>query len=87
VRLDNATIAPIVQLDIPDLLLPAAARPKQFAVGRREFDPKKVGYVSDGQVPFVLDTSMTGNSNRGHEYGTTLSDADRAALLEYLKTL
>jgi len=46
-----------------------------------------VGYVSDGQVPFVLDTSMTGNGNRGHEYGTTLSDADRAALLEYLKTL
>ena len=70
-----------------DLLLPTAARPKTFSVGRREFDPKKVGYVSDGQVPFVLDTSVTGNSNRGHEYGTTLSDADRAALLAYLKTL
>ena len=70
-----------------DLLLPAAARPKTFSVGRREFDPEKVGYVSDGQIPFVLDTAMTGNSNRGHEYGTTLSETDRAALLEYLKTL
>jgi mono/diheme cytochrome c family protein len=70
-----------------DLLLPAAARPRTFSVGRREFDPKKVGYVSDGQIPFVLDTAVTGNSNRGHEYGTALSDADLAALLEYLKTL
>jgi mono/diheme cytochrome c family protein len=70
-----------------DLLLPASARPRTFSVGRREFDPGKVGYVSDGEIPFVLDTSLTGNSNRGHEYGTTLSDADRAALLEYLKTL
>jgi mono/diheme cytochrome c family protein len=70
-----------------DLLLPAAARPRTFSIGRREYDPRKVGYASDGEVPFTLDTSVTGNSNRGHEYGTTLSDADRAALLEYLKTL
>lgn len=70
-----------------DLLLPPAERPKKFAVGRWEYDPKKVGYVSDGQVPFVFDTSVTGNSNRGHEYGVTLPDADRWALVEYLKTL
>ncbi len=70
-----------------DLLLPPASRPKTFVLGRREYDPKKVGYVSDGTVPFVVDTSVTGNSNRGHEYGVTLSDADRWALVEYLKTL
>lgn len=70
-----------------DLLLPAAARPARFSVGRWEYDPKKVGYVSDGTVPFVVDTSVAGNSNRGHEYGTTLSEEDRAALLSYLKTL
>jgi mono/diheme cytochrome c family protein len=69
------------------LLLPAAERPRRFAVGRWEFDPKHVGHVSDGEVPFVLDTAVTGNSNRGHEYGTTLPDADRWALVEYLKTL
>ena len=52
-----------------------------------EFDPKHVGRVSDGDAPFVLDTAVTGNSNRGHEYGTDLPDADRWALVEYLKTL
>jgi hypothetical protein len=70
-----------------DLLLPPASRPKKFVLGRREFDPKKVGYESEGDVPFVIDTSVTGNGNGGHEYGVTLSDADRWALLEYLKTL
>ena len=29
----------------------------------------------------------SGNSNCGHEYGTTLSVEDKEALLEYLKTL
>jgi hypothetical protein len=70
-----------------DLLLPAAERPKTFSVGRWEYDPKRVGYVSDGTVPFVFDTSVSGNSNRGHEYGASLSDADRWALVEYVKTL
>jgi hypothetical protein len=35
----------------------------------------------------MLDTSVTGNGNGGHTYGTTLSDADRWALVEYMKTL
>ena len=33
------------------------------------------------------DDLNSGNSNCGHEYGTTLSQSDKAALLEYLKTL
>jgi hypothetical protein len=70
-----------------ELLLPPAERPLTFAVGRWEYDPRKVGYVSDGQVPFVVDTRVKGNSNRGHEFGVTLPDADRWALVEYLKTL
>lgn len=70
-----------------DLLQPSASRPKTFVLGRREYDPKKVGYVSDGDVPFVVNTSVTGNGNGGHDYGTTLSDADRWALVEYLKSL
>jgi hypothetical protein len=36
---------------------------------------------------FTFDTRLPGNSNAGHEYGTGLSDDDRKALLEYLKTL
>ena len=34
-----------------------------------------------------LDTSVRGNSNRGHDYGTGLSDGDKQSLVEYLKTL
>ena len=70
-----------------DLLLPEAERPTQFAVGLWSYDPVKVGYVSDGEAPWVFDTTITGNHNPGHLYGTTLSDADRWALVEYLKTL
>lgn len=70
-----------------DLLLPVAERPTRFAVGRWEYDPVNVGYVSDGEQPWVLDTTLTGNANIGHTYGTTLSDDDRGALVEYLKTL
>ena len=33
-----------------------------------------------------FDTSVPGNGNGGHVYGTTLSDADKAALVEYMKT-
>lgn len=70
-----------------ELLLPGARRPRTFAVGRLEYDPRKVGYVSEGREPFVLDTAVPGNSNQGHEYGTALSDDERWALVEYLKTL
>jgi hypothetical protein len=70
-----------------DLLLPVEQRPARFAVGRWGYDPVKVGYVSEGALPGVLDTSVTGNHNVGHTYGTALADADRWALVEYLKTL
>lgn len=70
-----------------DLLRPAKQRPTRFAVGRWEYDPKKVGRVTEGTAPEVFDTSLTGNSNAGHEYGTALAEEDRWALVEYLKTL
>jgi hypothetical protein len=69
------------------LLLPVASRPTRFSLGRWEYDPKKVGYVSDGDVPFVVDTTLSGNRNSGHEYGTKLSEEERWALVEYLKSL
>jgi len=69
-----------------DLLLPARDRPRKFFTGNREFDPVNVGYVSD-KGPFEFDTALPGNRNSGHEYGTSMSKADRMALLEYLKTL
>ena len=79
-----------------DLLLPEAERPATFQVGSREFDPRKVGYRSDGGAGnrFLFTTRdpqgrpLPGNSNLGHDYGNaTLSEADRWALVEYLKTL
>ena len=32
-------------------------------------------------------TTERGNSNRGHTFGTRLSNAEKRALIEYLKTL
>lgn len=36
---------------------------------------------------FLVDTTTPGNSNEGHTFGTTISDADRAALVAYLNSL
>ncbi|MGO8045237.1 di-heme-cytochrome C peroxidase [Rhizobium johnstonii] len=79
------------------LLLPADQRITEFWVGNRTYDPKNVGYVTEkpdnGQAFWfqVKDASgklIEGNSNRGHEYGVgNLKDADRWALLEYLKSI
>lgn len=68
------------------LLQPAAERPDTFRVGSREFDPVNVGYVNTGG--FLFDTSVPGNRNVGHEYGTAeLTEEQRRELVEYLKSL
>lgn len=69
-----------------DLLLPPAERPVTFGVGRWAFDPVKVGPVQEG-APFTVDTQLPGNSNAGHLAGTDLTDEQRRALVEHLKTL
>jgi mono/diheme cytochrome c family protein len=74
--------------NLAELLKPPAERAVRFTFGGRDYDPAVVGYPADTAAPgYVLDTTLPGNANTGHEYGTTLSDADKAALLEYLKTL
>ena len=72
-----------------DLLRPTPRRPRIFYVGSWEYDPRKVGLVvgSPFDGSFMFDTRLPGNSNLGHEFGTSLSEDDRKALLEYLKTL
>lgn len=71
-----------------DLLRPHAERPASFHVGNRELDPVKVGYESGpGPGYSLFDTRLPGNGNQGHSYGTRLDEADRAALIEYLKSL
>jgi hypothetical protein len=75
--------------DMIELLKPAAERPTTFYVGNWEFDPERLGFEWSSPFPnqFLFDTSITGNSNSGHEHGTQLSAADQRALIEYLKTL
>ncbi|MFT6275654.1 MAG: cytochrome c peroxidase [Halioglobus sp.] len=71
-----------------DLLSPTAERPAAFVVGNSDFDPVNIGFIepTDG-TGFKIDTQTPGNANTGHEYGVTLSEADKLDLLEYLKSL
>ncbi|WP_341502553.1 cytochrome c [Gallaecimonas sp. GXIMD4217] len=65
-------------------------RPARFPVGKVEFDPVAVGLSSRVLAPDQVswfDTAEPGNDNGGHRYGSQLSEAERTALLEYLKTL
>jgi hypothetical protein len=71
------------------LLLPPDQRPKTFALGAREYDPVKLGFVVEtacSAQDCLVDTAQTGDGNGGHLWGTDLSESDRMALLEYLKT-
>ena len=74
-----------------DLLEPPDRRPRVFYRGYDVFDQTNVGFVSnvsqaDGRTFFRYDTSVPGNGNGGHLYGTSLPDTDKRALVEYLKT-
>jgi hypothetical protein len=55
------------------------------------YDWERVGFVSRGadaeREGVKYDTTLRGNANTGHMYGTELPERDRLALLEYLKTL
>ncbi len=80
-----------------EMLIPASQRSKKFYVGR-EFDPVKVGIDTGGKSgTFVFDTALIGNSNAGHSFekgprgngviGPLLTDRERWALVEYLKSI
>jgi hypothetical protein len=76
-----------------DLLQPPAQRPKVFWRGNDLYDPRHLGFVAakpkHGKPLFATTPRIPGNGNAGHAgaaYGTTLPDADKWALLEYLKT-
>lgn len=77
------------------LLLPAEERDKVFHVGTYRYDPVHMGYETGPfEDSFRFDTTLPGNSNAGHEFrdgsgegviGPPLSDAERFALIEFLK--
>jgi len=92
--LHNGSVPTLDALLSPD----ESARPVTFWMGSKEYDPVKVGYPGtkiDGGTLF--DTREPGNSNAGHRFrnaprgkgviGPALSAAERAAIIEYLKSL
>ena len=90
--LHNGSVPSLYQL-----LLPAEQRVKTFKVGSNQFDPIKVGFVTD--QGFEFNTALLGNFNIGHsgprftqgelEDGSfqNFTDEERMALIEYIKTL
>ena len=77
-------------------------RPKRFTrsygTSEADYDKRNVGWIfqevstpAKNRSPFemrkIYDTSLPGRGNGGHTYGDDLSDAERTALIEYLKTL
>jgi hypothetical protein len=84
-------------------VLDSAARPKRFTrsfrTGEEDYDDVRVGWKvkvlrtpPDPGLPAierrkVYDTSQPGRSNRGHTFGDVLSDEERWAVIEYLKSL
>jgi hypothetical protein len=80
-----------------EMLIPAGERTKKFYLGG-DFDPVKVGLDTTATSgTFLMDTTLLGNSNAGHSFqdgprgdgivGRLLSDDQRWALLEYLKSI
>lgn len=77
---------------VGDLLKPPAQRATTFYRGNNLLNAHDLGFVSDlpqenGLHFAPFDTRQPGNSNAGHLYGTELSDQDKRAIIEYLKTL
>jgi hypothetical protein len=76
---------------LADLLNPQEQRPKQFWRGYDLLDAAAVGFVSSGaeaeRAGTLYDTSLPGNGNGGHLFGTALPPDRKRALIEYLKGL
>lgn len=76
--------------NLRELLEPVERRTKVFYVGYDVYDPVNLGFVTQGPAAerggWRYDVSVRGDGNQGHTYGVDLSEADKQALLEYLKT-
>jgi hypothetical protein len=73
-----------------ELLKPPQDRKATFMVGSRVFDPINVGYVID-ETPFkngvFTADPANGNGNGGHDFAIGLTEQQRWAIIEYMKTL
>lgn len=83
--LHNGSVPTLRALLVPE------ERPGEFYRAYDVFDYQNVGYVSSGpeaeKLGWKYDTTVRGNSNAGHLYGTNMSPQEKEDLLEYLKTL
>lgn len=93
--LHNASVPSIVAL------LDSSQRPTRWRLQTdpREYDPVSLGWRydmlehgSDGaanpdEARRIYDTTLPGYGNRGHTFGDELSETERRAVIEYLKTL
>ncbi len=84
-----------------DLVLNSKARPKYWKrvdLDSRHFDEQAIGWpwvevpYAQADAPmaeqkYIYDTTYFSQSNEGHQFGDHLSDSERRAVLEYLKTL
>ncbi|MBV9560582.1 MAG: cytochrome c [Bradyrhizobium sp.] len=75
-----------------DLLAAPSERPKTFYRGYDLVDPANGGFVSQAgtvaeRFGTLYDTSVPGNANSGHAFGTDLPAGDKDALVAFLKTL
>ena len=74
-----------------ELLEPPERRTPVFYRGLDVYDPVRMGFVSAGpdaeRRGTRYDTSVIGNSNQGHLWGTELAPDQKRALVEYLKLL
>jgi hypothetical protein len=84
-------------------VLNSAARPKiytrSYRTEREDYDAVKMGWKvtvldksADPKTPGreqrrIFDTTLPGRSNAGHLYGDKFTEDERAAVIEYLKTL
>lgn len=82
---------------LEDLLTPDSQRPVSFPVGPN-YDPVRIGLSATQPGNYVRTTTdctpnvkgkgiNSGDSRCGHNFGTTLSPTDKAALLMYLRML
>lgn len=78
-----------------DLVLDSSRRPTWWSrsFDDQDYDLERPGWrytEHDGPDPAdlsIYDTTIRGYGNQGHSYGDDLSDAEREALIAYLKTL
>ena len=76
---------------LADLLEPPENRPKVFYRAYDVYDQERAGFISSGREAeregWRYDVSVTGNSNAGHLWGTSLTAEEKRALVEFMKTL